>query len=1337
MRTRSGSGFTTIRTEGGLVPPELLARIAAGDSELEGIDSASYHLAAGERRNEAINRSWSRLIGAWAMFKNELAAIPHDDAATGLTRQRWTLVLFQELGYGQLQPERAVELDGRTFPVSHAWYSVPIHLVGAHIDLDRRTEGVAGAARTTPHGLVQELLNASDEQLWGFVSNGFQLRLLRDNVSLTRQAFVEFDLEGMFDGEVYADFVVLWLLCHQSRFEGDPPEKCILERWVADAAQRGTRALDQLRDGVETAIKALGSGFLAHPQNSTLRERLGTGALSTHDYYRQLLRLVYRLLFLFVAEDRDLLLNPSADVTTRERYVRFYSIARLRSLAARRKGGPHGDAWDNLRLVCRALGRDDGEPRLGLPGLGSFLWSDRALADLDASELANEPLYSALRALTTVRDGKLTRMVDYRNLGSEELGGIYESLLELHPEINADTGAFSLRIAAGHERKTTGSYYTPTSLINELLDSALEPVLDEAASQPDAEAAMLALTVLDPACGSGHFLIAAAHRIARRLAAVRTGDAEPSPETLRRALRDVVGTCVHGVDVNEMAVELCKVSLWMEAVEPGKPFSFLEHRIVCGNALLGVTPRLLDEGVPNDAFRPITGDDKEVIKSCKRSNKQALTERAGQLTLDLTSGQLAKPLADVIAALDAIGDDERADIEAKERLWAEQAESSEVERARLAADAWCAAFVAKKVNSAKVITDRTVRAIATRPESVEPEFVSEIRRLREEYRFLHPHLAFPNVFRIPHDGEEPDNEATGWSGGFSVVVGNPPWERVKLQGQEFFGARAPQIAEAANAASRNRMIKSLREDDPALFDAFEAAVRQAEGASHLLRNSGRYPLCGRGDVNTYAVFAESMRDSLAPTGRLGVVVPTGIATDATTQFFFRDLVATQSLWSLYDFFEVRKVFRGTDDGKPFCLLTVSGSDVTSRSPSFAFSLLDTADLRIPDRVYVLDPQELALLNPNTRTCPIFRTRRDAELTVSIYEQLPIIDLEGEPDGNPWGITFQRMIEMANDSALFRTAEQLDTAGWRLEGDLFSRDGEQYLPLYEAKMLNHFDYRFGDYRGVRLDTGKQIRELPTPTIEQHQESAFEVLGRYWVSRAEVETRLAGRWDHPWLLAFRDVTEASDTRTMIASPIPLAGVGHNAPLIQTKTAPAVLAALLSSFVFDYLARQKLAGNHMTYFIFRQLPLPVPSRLEESQVWLGESMRSFVELRTLELVYTSWKMAPFARELGNAGPPFLWDEERRSLLRAELDAACFHLYGIKCEDVEYIMEAFPIVKRKDEAAHDEYLTKRLILERYNSIAEAVKTGAPYQTILAPPPADPILCHPESSRPAWAISV
>src|SRR6266567_2254075 len=874
MQRRQHTIFTTVRSEGTILPADLLSRVATFDPNLQGLTPDSYYLLKTEKLNEAINRSWNRLLSAWGTFKAAREKLPEKDMGTTLTRERWLLPLFSELGYGRLLTAKAIEVNGKSYAISHGWQHTPIHLVSFRVDLDQYSRSTAGAARNSPHSLVQELLNRSEEHLWAIVSNGLRLRVLRNNASLTRQAYVEFDLEAMMNGEVYADFALLWLLCHQSRVEGERPADCWLEKWSRTALEQGTRALDQLRNGVEKAITALGGGFLAHPANSVLREKLRSGALDQQDYYRQVLRLVYRLIVLFVAEDREILFHPAAGEIERERYSAYYSTARLRRLAEQRVGTRHADLFAGLRLVMEALGRDNGCRELGLPALDSFLFSREAVADLSGCEIANRDLLDAIRSLALSDDRHSRRVVDYKNLGAEELGSVYESLLELHPVLYIEAAKFELKTASGHERKTTGSYYTPTSLINCLLDSALDPVLDEAEKQSDAETAILNLKVCDPACGSGHFLIAAAHRIAKRLASIRTGVEEPAPAERRRALRDVVGRCIYGVDINPMSVELCKVSLWMEAIEPGKPLSFLEQHIQCGNSLLGATPALLANGIPDSAFEAIEGDDKKICSEYKKKNKY---QREGNRTLFDPEGQPWERLGDLAGSmmqLDEMRDDTVEDIHRKQKHYEQLVKSSGYEFGQLWADTWCAAFVWKKTGDfAYPITEEVFRNIERNPHNIASWMKAEIMRLREQYQFFHWHLAFPDVFRVPAKDEEPENEQAGWSGGFDVVLGNPPWERIKIQEKEWFATRRPDIANAANAAQRRRMIAALQYEDSATYGAFMEDQRQASGESHIVRDSGRFPLCGRGDVNTYTIFAETMRLVINSRGRVGCIVP--------------------------------------------------------------------------------------------------------------------------------------------------------------------------------------------------------------------------------------------------------------------------------------------------------------------------------------------------------------------------------------------------------------------------------------------------------------------------------
>ena len=438
---RTADRFSTITVEGAILPPDLLKRVADNSRELDGLSADSYMLA-GEKLNEAISRAWSRARTLWANFRDAKDRLPATDDGTRLTRDKWLLPLFKELDYGLLAAAHPYVFDEKAYPVSHEHYSTLIHLVGFRQDLDKRAATATDGPKMSPHGLVQELLNRSKGHLWAFVSNGLQLRILRDSAALTRHSFVEFDLEAMLRDEVYPDFVLFWMLCHASRVRAERPEECWLEKWSKAAQAQGTRALDQLRDGVEKAITALGQGFLQHPENRDLRAALERGALTREDYYRQLLRLVYRLIFLFVAEDRDLLLMPAASVEAKARFRRFYGTQRLRAVARTVRGTPHGDLWQTLVLVMGRLGHDEGCPDLGLPALGSFLWSLAALGNLHTCQIGNRAFLDAIRALDFTEDHGVRRFVDYRNLGAEELGSIYESLLELFPDINLREGGF-------------------------------------------------------------------------------------------------------------------------------------------------------------------------------------------------------------------------------------------------------------------------------------------------------------------------------------------------------------------------------------------------------------------------------------------------------------------------------------------------------------------------------------------------------------------------------------------------------------------------------------------------------------------------------------------------------------------------------------------------------------------------------------------------------------------------------------------------------------------------------------------------------------------------------
>ncbi|MFC7914286.1 Eco57I restriction-modification methylase domain-containing protein [Streptomyces sp. NPDC057386] len=1363
--TRTSLAFTAVTTVGGLLPADMLLRIAEARN-LPGTKPADYGLPSSVPVRDEAERAWEYLKPLWRELRAALPSDPTTGAPaadpTGRAGTEWLAQLFRKLDFGALTEvgPAGIPADSdpeKRFPVSHRHGPALIHVIPWNQELDKRLT----AGQVPPQSMLQDCLNRTEAHLWAVLTNGRRLRLLRDSSSFSTAAYVEFDLEALFDGELFSEFVLLYSLLHASRFtvpEGAAPSGCWLEKWRTEAVTSGARALDQLRLGVQNALTVLGTGFLRHPDNARLREDVDPKALRD-----ALLRLVYRLLFVFVAEDRGALLDPNAGDREREAYERYFSSARLRERARRRQGTAHGDQYEALRIVLDALGTEGGRRELGLPGLGGLFTHTDADAPLDGLKLSNESLFTAVRHLAQVRDpgARRWRPVDYRHLDAEELGSVYESLLELEPKHSATDRTFELIEVAGNSRKTTGSYYTPSSLIECLLDTTLDPVIDDAVKRGEQWAAeagrtdptddivreLLSLTVCDPACGSGHFLVASARRIAKRVASVRERTPEPPLEALRHALHEVVARCIYGVDLNRMAVDLAKVSLWLEALEPGKPLSFLDAHIKQGNGLIGATPKLLAEGVPDDAFKPIEGDDKKYAAGLVKRNK---AQRGGQDELLFDSDglpgneQYAAELARIIAA----PADSLEEVRKQEEAYRAYTESSAYVHDLHAADAWCAAFVwPKREGAPEAPTDQVFRALRGRDQSAVPDATHEqILELRDQYRFFHWHLEFPEVFSVPESGVGVQ-EGTGWAGGFDAVVGNPPWERVEMVEHEFFAQRDQRIAEAKNSAARKRLINELRDnsDGVRLYAEFEAAKRRSEGESHFLRTSCRFPLTGRGRINTYAVFTETDRTLTAPAGRTGLIIPSGIATDATTQFLFKDLVTNGQLVTLYDFENEDKIFPDVHNQLRFCLLTLRGTGNVRDAIRMVFKVRQPE--QIADRSYQLTPDDILVMNPNTGTCPVFSSKRDADITLSIFRRLPVlVDETKGADGNPWRVSFmQGLFNMASDSHMFRpsaqegeTLEDLLKHGWSLEGNILVRGEERLLPLFEAKMLHHFDHRFSTYENA---TEKQLNKgtLPRFSSDQHRDPSATPLPRYWVPELDVpsgetgkngkpvmlpgvRSRLAAKgWDREWLLGWRDICRAADARTAITAMLPVAGVGDKF-LLQLPASPDAAALLLgvqSSFVFDYTSRQKQGGTSMKYFLWRQLPVPGPDALAPHA--------GFMRARVLELVVTSHDMRPFARDLGDSGAPFRWDERRRTIIRAELDAFCFHMYGINRDDAAYILDTFNVVRDNDIKAHGEYRTKKLILSEYDRMAAAGLTlenpliegeGGNYRSTLTPPP-------------------
>ncbi|MGP3920442.1 Eco57I restriction-modification methylase domain-containing protein [Nonomuraea sp. 10N515B] len=1300
------SGYLAVDVQGSLLPQDVLSRIAAADRELPGMRPEDYHLAASERLGDAASRHWDYLLGAYRAFRDRLAALPESDAATTLTRERWLLILFQELGFGRVPfSHGSLKAGGKEFPISHLWHSVPMHLLGWKTDLDR---SVPGVIKQAPQSMLQEFLNLSNDNLWAVLSNGRQLRILRDSTALVGSAYVEFDLEAIFEGELYSEFALLYTLMHASRFELIAPDEgaatcadCWLEKWRAFAAETGIRARDQLRDGLKEAMEALGTGFLL--SNPKLREQLESGRLTREDFHHELLRLAYQLIFIFVAEDRSALLDPNAQAKVRDRYNTWFSSRRLRRLAVRRAGDRHKDLWKTAVMVIKALGADEGLPELGLPGLGGLFFrtadSPSELGDhpfpdqLVWCDLPNENFLTAVRKMSTVRakDGR-PRDVDFQHLGAEELGSVYESLLELVPYATSNGNPrFELREkVSGNDRKLTGSYYTPSSLVESLLNTALEPVIDEHAPSGDPDE-LLRITVCDPACGSGAFLIGAARRIAKRYAAMVTGEDEPVPSEVRKAMRRVVARCIYGVDLNPLAVELAKVSLWIESLEPGKPLAFLDSHLKVGNALIGATPKLIEAGVPEGAFKALEGDSKSVVVDLKKANKQALHGTVGR-----GSGRSAAGMDslfddnDVVGLKEALEQQARshadvpvlsvADVREQERRFREYDQSPELFHRRLVADTWCAAFVWRKhENAPPAITTATVRSLQ-RGGSLAPAQMKELRRLVEQYQFFHWHLEFPEIFRTKGTGM---SSSTGWDGGFKCVLGNPPWERIAFDDDEFFDSRAPEILAADTTAKRKaRIEKAIQEDESLRRDYYRERRSRAE-VTHFISSSGLYELTTAGRLTTQGPFAETTLRLLSKAGRAGIIIPTTVLTAVPMKIFWEWLRRNRRVRGILDMENSRGIFPSVHRSTKFTLLTLAGRSASNEQDTLRMGvfLVSEEELRNPDRVYEFPLNVLEELNPITRQLPICRTRRDVDLLISMSRHShPHLGVK------PWnGFTSEGHSHLYLDSP---TASS--------------------VALYEGKMIHQFDSCYATYAAVDAEQ----RSAGKPRKVTRDEKFMGVEPRFWAEVNLVGDFLARKGESKsWICVVRRYVRATDEHTAIAALVP-----RTVPIQPLNgfsvdgaaEGQAWALACINSFAYDFMAKQKTPGQDFNVTIMSQVPIPTPR----------EAFVDKVVSSVLELSYTSWHLETWATTLSDCNAPFIWDEERRDLIRAELDAIFFHLYGLHRSDVDYIMNAFPIVKRKDEAKYGEYRTKRLILEAYDAVQDAIEGRKPYQTRLNPPP-------------------
>jgi hypothetical protein len=1024
---------------------------------------------------------------------------------------------------------------------------------------------------------------------------------------------VEFDLENMFTSRNYGDFRALYRLCHATRFiepvVADDEEDDIetpLEQLYQVALSTGVKVGQDLQSNVVSAIETLGTGLL----NQEIREYLEEGGEEeAKEYYQEVLLLVYRLLFLMYAEQRGMMASRDS------LYTDEYSVTNLREKAETRtnRSDRNSDLWHGLQSTFRLVEKGDDE--LGVPCYNGMLFDSDRLEWVSESECYNADLLDAIEDLTLIEYEGTRQRISYADLGVEEIGSVYESLLEFTPKLATEVVELEDRTVShgefylddrGTERKETGSYYTDPGLVQELVQSSLKPVVEDrleaATTTKEQEEALLDITVCDPASGSGAFLIAANNFLAQRLARIRSDSNYPPEEQIREARRDVLQHCIYAVDLNPMAVELAKVSLWINSAVEDKPLNFLDHHIKCGNSLIGTNSELLEGEFPVDAYETSGGRDGHVGNKVRKRIRSENKERSkGSSESSLQKwGASKEEYIDIAEQLDKIEEDDTRDIKKKKQLYDELQQSEAYRQEKLAYDIWTAAFYWPMDGSTKEFpspsTIEKIRRNSDPNDDALQDLIERATKISEQQRFFHWELEFPEIFSKP-------------TSGFDCLLGNPPWDKVKVEEKEWFAGKVPEIAESDSKGYRTKIINELKDSNRDLHEQWKLASKRSSQTSKFVRESGRYPLSGSGEINTYPVFTELAGVYLVNNkGRAGIIVKTGLATDYRTQDLFARFVEEDRLVSLYDFVNEEGLFPDVAPPERFCLLTISGFEMSSQEINFSFFNTNLEMMRDENRRYTLTKEQIKNINPNTKSCPTFEHERIRDIAVDIYSRNPVL-INEEKNENIWDITYHTLFHMTNDTGKFEsnTLENLQQKEYDLIGNKFENDGERYYPLYEAKFLHQFDYRFGTFEGISQEN-RFTRRASTKRVNSEQKSDFgyQILPRYWVHESDFRDQTENMdWNKDWIFAYRKVVRTTtDFRTSVGTIMPHYPLGNSAAVLtfdreSVEEDALLFTTLFNSFVFDFVLRQSVGGANLNLYILEQLPMPRPSTIGEYSI------------------------------------------------------------------------------------------------------------------------------------------
>ncbi|MFL6726595.1 MAG: Eco57I restriction-modification methylase domain-containing protein [Sphingomicrobium sp.] len=1246
------------------------------------------------------------------------------------------------------------------------------------VPLDKAELGEAGAPSTQILRYLGTVDVQSDGAIrFGILTNGRIWRLYDHKARSRLEGFVEIDLTegaglvvpatGASDDHAEQVLRRFLFLFGRNAFVPDAGGATRLTKAIANSRGFEARVTDSLADTVFATVFPDLANALADA-DPELPRKLSPAYLA--ELREAALTWLYRLLFVLYAEDRSLL-------PTRNRRDGLWAVRNELARAIDRGEGLSGTRTNHdrdLRDLWRQI--DQGDDAIGLPPYNGGLFRADRSPLLDRAVMPDAALAPLLDALSRERLGERPRFINYRDLNVQHLGSVYERLLEF------DLAEVDGRIAARPQtfaRKTSGSYYTPEELVMLVIRRTVGPLLDErrqafvqALADPqrkkqqadyrigwlqqfDPASQFLELRIVDPAMGSGHFLVSLVDYLADQVM-LATGEAAAEVEGYRSPLLDrleairarireqaeehnwriddaqlidrqlvrriILKRVIHGVDKNPMAVELAKLSLWLHTFTVGAPLSFLDHHLRCGDSLFGEwvgqgMDRLERGGlfVTDDlkAAQLAIGEMATVEELTDADITEVKQSEQAFRSLEKDTAELSRKLA-LLQGYRWIEDTTESALKRAKALERESARTNDPERSlELQRQAWnmkrrgsaLDVLLGGQLGELSAVLDYFYGRVGHLPKQTKPDDpalgpLTAAAKVAKASNFLAWELAFPNVWRDWRSAEP--------KGGFDAVIGNPPWDKLRFEEVPWFAARAEDIALAPRTSDRTRLIRELKNCNPDLLEDYERAVLYSGMAARMatLRKDkgGQFPLLGRGDVNLYSLFVERAQRLVHGTGLVGLLVPSGIASDLGASGFFRS-ISQGRLISLLDY-ENRGAGPGTrffgdvDARFKFSAFVFGGKDRAAVTAECGFFLTATNDNDLADQTFPLTPADFQAVNPNTGTAPTFRTARDADLTTKVHGSFPVL-LDRRPARPAPALRFQyeRPFDMSGDSELFRAAVELEADGfYPIAGGSYRKGTLEYRPLYEGKMVQDFDHRAASVVVNPLNLHRP-GQPENATEEQHGDAG-------WLPRPQFYVPCKAELDR-WMIGLKDITASTNHRTVITTILPTGHTGHTLPVLRTDDLQTSLYLLanLNSFALDYIARQKVQTNHIMLYILEQLPVVPPQGYDRA--FGSMTAREIVAREVLRLTYTAHDIAPFARDMGHiddAGevlPPFPWDEAERRQRRARLDALYFHLYGISHEDADYILSTFPIVRRHDEATHDRYLTRDLILHHMDALS------------------------------------